>query len=69
MGPGGLGKAMALASDKARAALFAEIERQVKAVEASGFAENAQAVIVRDLALAFRYAYGGNQPGAVTVEK
>lgn len=60
---------MAVPAENTRSALFAEIERQAKAVEASGYPENVQAVIIRDLALAFRYTYGGNQPGAVTVEK
>lgn len=69
VGPGGLGKVMAVAADEARSAIYAEIKRQVAAVEGSGWAEKDQAVVIRDLALAFRYTYGGQQPGGVVLEK
>lgn len=52
-----------------RAALYIEVKRQTEALAASGWAEDVQAVVVRDLALAFRYAAGGSQPGSVTVAK
>lgn len=55
--------------EDARAALYIEVKRQVEALSAAGYPENTQAEIVRDLALAFRYAAGGSQPGSVTVAK
>lgn len=59
---------MADAKHEAYNALFTEIARQASSEEISKFHEPDQARIIRDLALAFRYASGGAQPGAVVVE-
>jgi hypothetical protein len=60
---------MAIGSDEARSALYAEIKRQVGAIQESGWREKDQAAILRDLALAYRYTSGGQQPGGVTIDK
>ena len=48
----------------AQAALFASIEKLAE--EASKFGVPNGAPALRDLALAYRYAAGGAQPGSVT---
>jgi hypothetical protein len=60
---------MAVGAEEAKGAIYTEIKRQVGAIEQSGWREKDQAVILRDLALAFRYASGGQQPGGVAIEK
>lgn len=49
-------------------AIFEEIERQLKSEELNQYTAHDQAKIVRDLALAFRYASGGAQPGGGAVD-
>jgi hypothetical protein len=48
-------------------ALMIEIARQVEKIQSQNINVLAQAETVRDLALAFRYAAGGQQPGGSTV--
>ena len=55
--------------DDHRLKLYEEISRQVAEIKDSNANVKEQAAVVRDLALAFRYAAGGTQPGAVVVEK
>lgn len=44
-------------------ALLKEIARQTEAISSHDFGPMDEATLVRDLALAFRYAAGGPQPG------
>lgn len=50
-------------------ALFAAITKSTNALAASGVHETNKASALRDLALAYRYAAGGQQPGGVHIEK
>lgn len=59
---------MASQSD-ALVAVWTLIEAAAKGVEASGVHATNKAAAARDLALAYRYAAGGQQPGGVTIEK
>ena len=61
---------MATTKEEAQDALFAEIKRQIENLGQSN-AGNAsyQSNALRDIALAYRYAAGGAQPGSLTVEK
>ncbi|KSU52881.1 hypothetical protein [Microbacterium enclense] len=52
-----------------QAALFAAIEEHTKTVLSSSLNSAPKAAALADLALAYRYASGGPQPGSVTVEK
>lgn len=48
-------------------AIFAEIERQVKAIEANGVQPTPAAALVKNLATAYRLVAGGQQPGGSVV--
>lgn len=50
-------------------ALFAAVKDEVAEVQRSGAGVAARAGALRDLALAYRYLAGGQQPGGVTLEK
>lgn len=54
--------------DQAQEALFEKITAEVNDINQSTNRLN-RAAILRDLALAYRYASGGSQPGSVIVEK
>lgn len=49
-------------------AVLKEIQRQVEALEGESYNAAAAAAVVRNLALAYRYAAGGQQPGGVALE-
>jgi len=57
------------ARGEAQEALMKEITRQVSALTGKTGHVGVLASVVRDFALAYRYASGGPQPGSVTVEK
>lgn len=69
-GPAGEGDAVSVneKKDQAQEALFEKISAEVKDINQSTNRLN-RAAILRDLALAYRYASGASQPGSVTVEK
>jgi hypothetical protein len=50
-----------------QAALLEEIQRQADKLSSSNLNTPGQARVARDLALAFRYAIGGPQPGGVAI--
>jgi len=57
------------AKNKAQLAVFAAIEKEAADVDAANVNSGTKAAIVRDLALAYRFAAGGSQPGSIHVEK
>lgn len=50
-------------------ALFQAIAELTNELGESGYPEPARAAALRDLALAYRYLAGGQQPGGVMVER
>lgn len=54
---------------EAQAELFTAIEAHAKAIASATLNAGSKARALSDLALAYRYAAGGAQPGSVTVEK
>ena len=53
------------AKDEAQNALFEQIRVQTEAVGKSSVPAASKATALRNLALAYRYAAGGQQPGGV----
>lgn len=49
--------------------LFDVIAKAVTELDTSGVHISSKADALRDLALAYRYASGGQQPGAITIQK
>lgn len=58
---------MADTREQAREAIYEGIVRV--AGEISGWTENSQAEILKDLAAAYRMTYGGTQPGSAVISK
>ena len=56
------------AKAEAQLALFGKIKEQAETVASANMNVSSRSASLRDLALAYRYAAGGQQPGAVTVE-
>lgn len=54
---------------EAAASVFTLIDSVAKEVRASGLNTGSKAAAARDVALAYRYALGGQQPGGVTIQK
>ena len=55
------------AQDEALTAIFTAITKTVKDLEADGYPASARAEALESLALAYRYARGGAQPGASVI--
>ena len=55
------------AKEEAFTAIFTEIKTIID--ELDGYAVHDRATILQSLALSYRYASGGAQPGSATVEK
>lgn len=53
----------------AQAAVFDAVQSELGKLDKANITPTSRAVVVRDLALAYRYALGGQQPGGIHVEK